>query len=142
MRYHREFEFSAAHFNSERAYEIAWNCNLLSADRESPSPEDTWFVLADIHGHNFRIEVDVVAELESHQTTPWVIDDEALATIVMRWAGCNLSTHPDFYKEKTRATTENMANILLERLVSAFPDVTVTEVKVWETRDIYAVAQF
>lgn len=139
MRYNRMFHFSAAHFNSSEAYQMLW----ASMDQKGGyiDMEKLRFLLTGIHGHNFKVEVSVIADMQ--QGASWLIDDVALAGVVMRWDNLNLSMHPDFLNTKQRATTENMASILLHEIMESLallrlPTPYQIDVKVYETDDIYA----
>jgi len=164
MRYERTFRFSASHFNSRKAYEIAWRdhpVKSVASPVEDPLEgahyrhllRDTmdWgnakFALTDVHGHNFKIVISFIsledggAELEDEG---WLIDDAAVEAIVMEWSGINLSMPPDFYTSRERATTELMAEKLLSKIKKRQLGKVPTEiefVRVYETDDIFAEAQ-
>lgn len=74
-------------------------------------------MLSCIHGHNFRIEIEIHAPIYE-RNADWVVDDAELQRIVAEWDGKNLSVHPDFLTPRIRATTENMADILLNKLIN------------------------
>lgn len=133
MHYIRTFHIQAAHFNSERAYQAAWEF----AAQEEVAPLEIVHALTDVHGHNFKIVVTLKGTLNGK---PWLVDDVALAGVVMEWDNTNLSMHPDFLDEHCRATTERMAETLLDKLRVAFGD-GVERVVVHETDCIFAVAE-
>lgn len=106
-----------------------------------------WFydLLKDIHGHNFRIDVEIRTHFVENEFNPskaWLVDDEKLMNIVMAWDNMNVSMHPDFLDKKLRATTENMAIVLLLKLREAqiYTQKVNIRVRVHETDDIYAEA--
>jgi 6-pyruvoyl-tetrahydropterin synthase len=134
MIYERTFRFSAAHFNSLMAYQIAWKI----ANKIEVSPEQQFIALHHIHGHNFRVVVTLSGEMGE---TPWLVDDVALEKKVMEWNGHNVSLHPDFLDMQQRATTENMARELVRKINGILPEgVHVRQVVVYETDDIFARA--
>jgi 6-pyruvoyl-tetrahydropterin synthase len=145
MRYQRTYHFQAAHFNSRSAYETAWAVVAQTEKKDASLGElpnqvtifSIYQALCNVHGHNFKVVVD----LEGGTTTEgWLLDDVALENIVMRYAGKNISMHPDFLMQKKRATTELIAAYLYSMIDEAFPQVRVVSVKVHETDDIFAVA--
>lgn len=138
MRYSHTFTIQASHFNSERAYETLRKIVAGLADPdEMPDASDVLAMLADIHGHNFRIEVTVENKNFQPQDN-WVVDDVVLAKIVMMWDNKNLSVHEDFVRHNFRATTENMVTMLSNKLWNMLPSDSILTVAVWETDSIYA----
>lgn len=132
-KYHRTFELQSAHFNGEHAYAI------FNQHRESQAPME-WYdymtLLKDCHGHNFKIVVEVLGNHEEKDA--WLIDDVKMTKVVMEWDNINLSVHEDF--KDIRATTENMATVLLDKLRDAFPGKKITTVTVHENNLIHATA--
>lgn len=115
MKYQRTFEIHAAHFNRDLPYKHIWGMS----NSDTLSKPTMLGLLCDIHGHNFKIDI----ELFSTNFIPkigWLVDDEELARVVNEWHGQNLSVHPDFLDQKIRATTENMAAVLFNKLATRF----------------------
>jgi 6-pyruvoyl-tetrahydropterin synthase len=130
MRYERTYHFSAAHFTSPSGYELLWRV----VDGEQLSPSQLRTLLEDIHGHNYKVDVTVNAEV---QKMALLISDIELTRCVMQWSGVNLPLHDDFVNQRIRATTENIARILankVEKLVLSTP--CQIKITVWETQDI------
>lgn len=135
MRYQRTFRLQASHFNDQWSYEQVWN--LPPANRGAVVDlriTELVRLLSSVHGHNFKIVVTLDGVLAEQD---WLIDDRELALVVMGWDNTNLSMHPDFFDNKLRATTENMARVLLEKLTGPFGEL-VKNVTVYETDDIFA----
>jgi 6-pyruvoyl-tetrahydropterin synthase len=145
MKYHREFTLSSCHFNGADIYKT-WN-EIKQPHREDPDALKNAFrtVLTGIHGHNFKIVVDVENDFDPRDD--YLVDDIEIESVVMQWHNTNLSLHPDFENKKLRATTENMAHLLVRKLAHqltkhenlAAPGSMVCVV-VHETADIYAEA--
>ncbi len=114
MKYRKTVEFFAAHFN-ETAYEKWKVIQDPRCLRESPEHIVTVMteLLLDIHGHNFKAEVEIVG-YTGDDYSGYLISDEDIEATVKEWHGINLSVHPDF--EGIRATTENMATMLAKKL--------------------------
>lgn len=133
MIYRRQFRLQAAHFNSLGSYLDVW---ATIGRRETT----TLSLLKDIHGHNFKIIVEIRGMMKHDGA--WLVDDVALEEIVMSWNNCNLSVHDDFLVNRLRATTENMAHVLMDKLAASKPildaNATVRGVRVYETDDIFA----
>lgn len=140
MQYIRTFRFSASHFTSEGTYHLVWGWNDRPPGDNYCRQDAVLLALADIHGHNFKIEVHVNGPRGEQG---WVIDDVELEQIVMEWANTNLSVHPDFLTKKIRATTENMAGALYMKLNNGrFGDgIEINTVVVHENEDIFAIEQ-
>lgn len=140
MLYQRTFRFSASHFNSYKSYQRVWGMR----PGDAIIMDDAFALLADIHGHNFKVVVDIEHDprlLERGKQDPdrdWLIDDVELERVVMEWSNTNLSMHPDFFNQKIRATTERMAEILYAKLNNGRFDADIALVTVYETDDIYA----
>lgn len=134
MQYVRTFILQAAHLNSAKAYEIIW----AAASMSHFASQDLLAAVRDCHGHNFKIEVALEGDMLIG--SPWLVDDVTLTALVMEWDNTNLSVHPDFIENRERATTENMADVLLAKLRTHLGKELVKRVTVWETDHIYAVA--
>jgi 6-pyruvoyl-tetrahydropterin synthase len=147
MMYHREFMISSCHFNGEDTYKLY----RLLLHPESATEEQRQIkimlmlgkVLEGIHGHNFRIVVEIEDNLVPSEG--YMVDDVAIERVVMQWNNTNLSVHKDFTSRQWRATTENMAYVLVRKisrlLLRDYDGSTlgpVVSVYVHETDDIYA----
>lgn len=105
--------------------------------------------LAQVHGHNFVVEIEVKGVLKDG--AEWVIDERALASAVESWNNANLSVHPDFTSVNARATTENMARILGLKVrdiarqrdpdLPGSVEILDTNITVWERPEIKATAR-
>lgn len=127
MEYVREYHLQSCHFNDEAQYQVIYN-----------EPASEWHkVLPHIHGHNFRVVVEVYRILGDKD---WIISDVDLEAVVMEWNNCNLSVHNDFYRHRFRATTERMAELLHAKLERRFVDCNF-RVTIHETPFIYATAE-
>lgn len=136
MQYVRTFNLQSAHLNSARAYQILWEAAI---NKGGMIPVSSMFeVVRDCHGHNVKIEVKLEDDMASGQS--WLVDDVILTDLVMEWDNTNLSLHSDFLLMQMRATTENMAAVLITKLRTSLGHAVVKSVKVWETADIYALA--
>ncbi len=136
MIYSRTFHIQSAHFNGRKSYETYWK--LVDGNDDLKS-QDLIEAFADIHGHNYKIVIEVTGTLDE-AGEGWLIDDMLLEQLVKQWDNINLSTHIDFTQFKQRATTENMAMILLHKCYTEFLDHKFL-VRVYENADIYAQAQ-
>lgn len=142
IQYERTYRFSASHFNLRSTYESVWG--MRAAGIQNP-PSGLIAVdvgvlekcFLDIHGHNFKATVNFEGEVLSKDG--WLIDDVSVEKVIMEWSGINLSMHPDFIATRERATTENMAKKLLQKLRARWP--LAKRVIIWETDDIFAVAE-
>lgn len=126
MIYTRTFVIQAAHFN-DAAYNLRARAlghaedadKLLShnvANLELKQAIVLWQMVAEeSHGHNFKIVVTVSGEPVSKREN-WIIDDVRLAKMVLEWDNKNLSMLPEFAERDLRATTENMAHVLAQRI--------------------------
>lgn len=152
MLYHREFIISACHFNGAEIYDAYRKlCETHSGTQEFAAARVLMLaskVLEGIHGHNFKITVEI--ENFFVPKMDYVVDDVVIANVVNQWDNTNLSVHPDF--RGIRATTENMAHLLMKKVCKLLvPDVdqgqsddgfigpTITVV-VHETDQIFAAA--
>lgn len=111
--YHREFILSSCRFNGQDVYE-KWN--LIREPHSAPERLNLLLlvggVLSNIHGHNFRIVVEIDDYFVPSRS--YLIDDVVIEKMVMKWNNTNLSVHPDF--RGLRATTENMTHILSRKV--------------------------
>jgi 6-pyruvoyl-tetrahydropterin synthase len=147
--YSRTVEFFAAHFNETAYPKFQKFLGRLSVDKGFPPDDyrDLVDLLIDIHGHNFRAEITVHG-FTKEKYSGYLISDEVIAEVVNEWAGINVSMHKDFlgthspYRNAIRATTENMANMLAEKISRRVlvPQATVL-VKLYEADGIWAQAQ-
>lgn len=138
MRYNRVFKLQAAHFNALHTYYAVWDWTKGGVMLQ----EQVLRCLADCHGHNFKIVVALEVEafdVMAEGASPWIVDDASLTKLVMEWDNMNISMHPDFLKQRLRATTEAMAQVLFKKLLDAFGP-NACGVRVYETEDIYAQA--
>lgn len=143
MKYQREFVLQACHFNGAFAYECYRAALSAATVGDCKRAYDHLRnCLPSIHGHNFLVKILTIGSPENMNSGPekwgqasFLIDDEELETLVMEWNNTNLSVHKDF--ENTRATTENMARLLVKKLNKKWPRL-LFEVEVWETETIMA----
>jgi 6-pyruvoyltetrahydropterin/6-carboxytetrahydropterin synthase len=90
---------------------------------------------ANLHGHNYVLEVVVAGEVD--QATGYVMDLKVLANIISRQIirdvdHCNLNTDVAWLKGRV-PTAENLAEAIWERLQPELPDGLLRSVRVWET---------
>lgn len=137
MKYIRTFLLQSSHFNGQNEYD------RLRRSRESAATGDYHTAYTEVlwasmgtHGHNFEVTVEV--DVEGTDDNGYAVDDEKLAALVGEWDNQNLSLHPDFEAHGHRATTENMVDLLIEKIRKTFPELWRGRVRVRETRDIYA----
>lgn len=122
FQYRRQLTLASAHFNGQRAYDEARA--LFGPERPHP-PSDAASV-AEIysamakricdatHGHNFLVTIEIDAEALTPEG--FAVSDLDICRIVNAWQNVNLSTHPDFFAWRLRATTEQMAEVLWWKL--------------------------
>lgn len=114
-----ESEFSAAH--ALKLYDGSWEPR---------------------HGHDWKVAVTVRSEALDSMGV--VVDFEALKPnlkkVLAEFNETSFNEHPDFKGEKLNPSTENMARVIYERLVRAFPvgQAKIVKVTVWETPDASA----
>lgn len=114
-----ESEFSAAH--ALKLYDGSWEPR---------------------HGHDWKVAV--TARSESLDPMGVVVDFEALKPslkkVLSEFNETFFNEHPDFKGGKLNPSTENMARVIYERLVRAFPagQAKIVKVTVWETPDASA----
>jgi 6-pyruvoyltetrahydropterin/6-carboxytetrahydropterin synthase len=90
---------------------------------------------ANLHGHNYVVEVAVAGEID--HATGYVWDLKSLADVIGRQVihdvdHRNLNTDVPWLKGLV-PTTENLARAFWERLLPEFPDGLLRSVRVWET---------
>ena len=90
---------------------------------------------ANLHGHNYVLEVAVAGEVD--QATGYVLDLKLLANIISRQViqdvdHRNLNTDVAWLKGRV-PTAENLAEAIWERLQPELPDGLLRTVRVWET---------
>jgi 6-pyruvoyltetrahydropterin/6-carboxytetrahydropterin synthase len=90
---------------------------------------------ANLHGHNYVVEVVVAGEVD--EATGYVWDLKALADVIGRQViddvdHRNLNTDVPWLKGRI-PTAENLARAFWERLLPEFPDGLLRSVRVWET---------
>jgi len=132
MKYSKTIMLQSCHFNYGETYEAHKN-NIM---KETISTKEYMRVLEDIHGHDFKIVVDITKE-EYSTGLNYMVDDVVINDIVQEWNNKNLSVHEDFVSHGCRATTENMALLLKCKLERKINNCKI-KVTVHETRDMYA----
>ena len=90
---------------------------------------------ANMHGHNYLLEVVVAGEVD--QATGYVFDLKSLADVISREIirdvdHRNLNTDVPWLKGQV-PTAENLAHAFWERLDPELPDGSLRSVRVWET---------
>ena len=139
IRYRRIFWLQASHFNSGEEYDAYHS--IVAKCPDAPWTDDHFAglmaVLRNTHGHNFRVSVEVGGDRVS--ANGWVVDDDMLADLVNEWNNTNLSVLSCFAGNKIRATTENMASVLRDKVLRRF-GVKYCRVRINETQDIHADA--
>jgi 6-pyruvoyltetrahydropterin/6-carboxytetrahydropterin synthase len=90
---------------------------------------------ANLHGHNYVLEVVVAGEVD--QASGYVYDLKSLADVIGRQVlrdvdHRNLNTDVPWLKGRV-PTTENLAQAFWERLQPELPDGLLRTVRVWET---------
>jgi 6-pyruvoyltetrahydropterin/6-carboxytetrahydropterin synthase len=90
---------------------------------------------ANLHGHNYVVEVVVAGEVD--QETGYVFDLKSLADVIGRQVirevdHRNLNTDVPWLKGQV-PTAENLAQAFWERLNPELPDGLLRSVRVWET---------
>lgn len=118
MKYSRTIEFFSSHFN-ESAYpkynELTHTLDMGGEVMIHQLNE----LLKDIHGHNFKATITVsdepiiIEDSDAFTYSGYLIADEDIVKMINEWSGINLSVHDDFLAQNIRATTENMARVLL-----------------------------
>jgi 6-pyruvoyltetrahydropterin/6-carboxytetrahydropterin synthase len=95
---------------------------------------------ANLHGHNYVVEVVVAGEVD--QATGYVWDLKSLSEVISRQVihdvdHRNLNTDVPWLKGCI-PTAENLAQAFWERLRSELPDGLLRSVRVWETEKNWA----
>jgi 6-pyruvoyl-tetrahydropterin synthase len=156
IQYKRTHEFFASHFNEEnyeRFDDAMDKFDVLterkvelihSMETREFTPFNIINMLRDIHGHNFKAEVEMMAHVDNRYSS-YILSDEDIVNAIDRWAGINLSVHEDFFLSGIRATTENMAQVLCQKLfnkaLAAHPNSDlVVNVTIHETDNISSTA--
>ncbi|SRR6266566_3359248 len=137
--YDRTYVLQSCHFNGGAVY-VNYALSLKAAETGNWQDACTYLakVMPEIHGHNFKVRILAKGTVDGNGYT---IDDQFLEEeIIKRWDNVNLSTLPEFAPMGVRATTENMASILLKRIWATFP-LQSCRVEVWETEQICAVSE-
>lgn len=160
MKYERKFRLDACHFNDGINYVDLRTVRLGVKDGTMTATEAAQVyerLLSSIHGHDFHVTVFAEAAVlngswltlenvtEVMASPGWLIDDQEMEEVVMRYSRRNLSVAPTFDDLNLRSTTENLAVAIAHdvRLLihkhykNTRIDFTVT-VRVQETPDIVA----
>ena len=95
---------------------------------------------ANLHGHNYVLEVVVAGEVDA--ASGYVFDLKSLADVIGRQVlrdvdHRNLNTDVPWLKGRV-PTTENLAQAFWERLRPELPDGLLRSVRVWETEKNWA----
>jgi len=123
MKIHLEDTIAIAHrlYNPEK--DGRWNKNTFGKCYE------------DVHGHNFKIEVDIEGEVNNE--TGMIVNFEVIKSILRKYDHHNLNNVFEGIP-----TAENLVEEFLNQLSMEFAvqnvDWTGLEVKVWETEKAYA----
>lgn len=137
--YDRTFILQACHMNGGPIYDhYGLSLILAASGKWEEAYKYLSKVVPEVHGHNFRVRVAAKGTIGAEG---YVIDDPLLEGILKRWDNVNLSTLEEFGPAGVRATTENMAKLLLGKISSKFTLVNC-RVEVWETDSICAVAEY
>ncbi|MDF1673648.1 MAG: 6-carboxytetrahydropterin synthase [Vicingaceae bacterium] len=94
----------------------------------------------DYHGHNYDLEVCIVGQVD--EETGYLIDTKLLSNIINKqiidpFDHKNLNTQVDEFKS-LNPTTENLARVIYERLITKIPTGLELKIKLYETRKNYA----
>jgi 6-pyruvoyltetrahydropterin/6-carboxytetrahydropterin synthase len=108
---------------------------LCDPDLSDEQNERLFGKCANLHGHNYVVEVVVAGEVDP--ATGYVWDLKALSDVIGRQVihdvdHRNLNTDVPWLKGRV-PTTENLALAFWERLCSELPDGLLRSVRVWET---------
>jgi 6-pyruvoyl-tetrahydropterin synthase len=137
--YDRTFILQACHMNGGDVY-AQYSASMVAektGDWEQ-AYKHLKNVLPQIHGHNFKVRISANGKVGKEG---YVIDDPLMEGILKKWDNINLSTLPEFGPAGVRATTENMAHIILDKMWKQF-SLRSCRVEVWETDSICAVAEY
>lgn len=137
--YVRTYVLQSAHLNDE-GYPIWWAAQKADQDGDYKTAFNKMReLLPHIHGHNFDVEIRLTGEPFEDGPEKWLIEDQQLTELVMQWDNRNLSALPDFVGREMRATTENMARVLAEKVREIVgTNVARIDVTVWERPEIRA----
>jgi len=107
-------------------------CNPDLSDEEN---ERLFGKCANLHGHNYVLEVVVAGEIE--QASGYVLDLKSLSDVICRQViqdvdHRNLNIDVPWLKGRI-PTAENLAQAFWERLRPELPDGLLRSVRVWET---------
>ena len=107
-------------------------CNPDLSDEEN---ERLFGKCANLHGHNYVLEVVVAGEIE--QASGYVLDLKSLSDVICRQViqdvdHRNQNTDVPWLKGRI-PTAENLAQAFWERLRPELPDGLLRSVRVWET---------
>ena len=107
-------------------------CNPDLSDEEN---ERLFGKCANLHGHNYVLEVVVVGEID--EASGYVLDLKSLSDVICRQViqdvdHRNLNTDVPWLKGRI-PTAENLAQAFWERLRPELPDGLLRSVRVWET---------
>jgi 6-pyruvoyl-tetrahydropterin synthase len=139
MIYSHTYTIQCAHFNNAETYEFFGHIR----QQESVPLASVIELLQDMHGHNFTIVITL--EGNCGEDRRWLIEDEVMTAIVMQWHNCNITLHADFFNitmPLRRITTELMAEVLCQKLCEELAGDTLCTVRVYETPEIFAEAEF
>lgn len=139
MLYERKYVITSSHFNDDATYKAYWESQKKAEEGDFTSAFALLqAVLPAIHGHNFKVEITATAAV-CPDDNGYLVDDFELEKLVRRFDNVNLSVLPEFGQvEKIRATTENIAEVLLKLCRKTFKHVTTWKVEVWEMEQIRA----
>lgn len=122
LSYSRTITIQACHFNGEQTYRALDEADSLQDEHghlKLLRALDLWKEIAsDCHGHNFKITVYAEGPIPKSGEASFLIADEELTEMIMKWEGCNLSLLPEFREIKARATTEWMARLLIPKVLA------------------------
>ena len=94
------------------------------------------------HGHNWKVAV--VARSETLDSIGVVVDFEslkpALKKVLAEFNETTFNEHPHFKNSKNNPSTENIAHLICQKLLSVWPSrgAQIVKVSVWETPDVSA----
>lgn len=144
MKYKRDIYLQSCHFNGLQEYEDYEKAlNDHNLGNYASSSQLFKQCLLGTHGHNFKVSIEANGPM-SKQIDKWggcfLIDDIELVELVLQWNNKNVSVLPEFFDMGLRATTENMAKVLLHKLELQYPNVCFC-VSIWENPTIVAVVK-
>ena len=133
--YKRTFHLSISHFNDQKCYDILWG-----ALDHSAYDLDWIYMLQNTHGHNLKVEIAISGDVPTAAGQDYVVSDEDLERVIMSYNNTNLSVHVDFTESRIRATTENIARLLLDKVSQMSDNISAVQVSVHENDDVVATA--